>query len=668
MNSNMIHSNMMHSNMMNPHMMNSHMMSSNAMIDSIKSMAMTMAMVKTTTSSDPGFTSIINTVLLMIVVSFIDSIVIYIKSFVNYISSNIVNYLHKKTKEIPIISKTMSQPLIKSSITVKIESASKNPTSDAIIDLLTNLPETKYILLQNGIYSINYNEEIKITHKLFAKMLSSKSDNSETTPKMIEDISHELTVSNKQTELPLNIKQVDNQKNNSIDRVEPQNYGYVALYSKDLNMEELRNEVDTIVKNYLIKITNKLGNNIYYFTEIPSKIYTDVTGKIDYTKIPDTFHFSMKRFTTNRSFKNLFGRNIDIIRKRVDFFRNNKDWYDEKGVPYTLGIMVSGQPGSGKTSIIKCIANELKRHIINIHLSDTMTKNQLENLFYSEQINVLQNGKTETYTIPINKRVYVLEDVDCQCDIVLDRTSESTEQILIKKNEELKKQIQELTQIINNRNDRVKVLGGQNQNNQHPLAEESNQKITLSFLLNLFDGILETPGRITIMSTNFIEKLDKAFTRPGRIDVISKFGFSDYEQLVQIIEHRYDIKLDDEQKLLLQNLPNVITPAEVGRMLFENFYDLNGALDALANYAEDLQFKEMEKIKKIEETKEMEETKETKKTEKTEEMKKTEETEETEMEYKIRSLLNDRMVNNNFYSNASNDYLPFEVSKNFSNF
>lgn len=41
------------------------------------------------------------------------------------------------------------------------------------------------------------------------------------------------------------------------------------------------------------------------------------------------------------------------------------------------------------------------------------------------------------------------------------------------------------------------------------------EQLTLSFILNLLDGILETPGRILMVTTNHIEKLDKAFIRPG---------------------------------------------------------------------------------------------------------------------------------------------------------
>ena len=101
----------------------------------------------------------------------------------------------------------------------------------------------------------------------------------------------------------------------------------------------------------------------------------------------------------------------------------------------------------------------------------------------------------------------------------------------------------------------------------------------------MFDGVLETPGRIIFMTTNCVDKLDKAFTKPGRIYVISKMGFADITQLVDIIEHRYDIKLTAEQISLIHDIHLCITPAEISRILFENYDNLHGALKSLTNYA-----------------------------------------------------------------------------------
>lgn len=583
-----------HGNMNINSNMNSNM-NSQIMLDNFKSMMLTMAMVKSSSHTDSQY-SFINTIIMMLLVSFIDTIIIHIRGLFNMVGTKINNYLSKKSKDISLINNLslLTTKTKKTSIIIKVEPASKNPTSDAVIDLLTHLPQTKCILLQNGIYTINYSEEIEISKGIYAQLVHSSTFQ---TTSNVSSNNDNINVSNELTSEKNQIVATSS----STDKEVP--FCYIDVYSYTIDMECLRNELNNIVKNYLIKMTNKLGNNIYYFSELPLTVYRDNNGKIDHSKTPDCLQFTMKQFLTNRSFKNLFGRNIDIVRKRVEFFRDNKDWYDNKGVPYTLGILVSGSPGSGKTSLIKCIANELRRHIINIHLSDTMTKTQVENLFYSEQIHVTQNGKTETYTIPINKRIYVLEDVDCQCEIILDRGNETAEQILAKKNAELKEEVERLTFALNEiSNGRKMVMTGGKMptNNESKKDENTNQKITLSFLLNLFDGVLETPGRITFMTTNFIDKLDKAFTRPGRIDVISKFGFADHSQLIAIIEHRYDTKLTEEQLNIIYNLHPCITPAEISRILFENFSDLDGALQSLINYVDDYMNRDKKQKEKAE--------------------------------------------------------------------
>jgi hypothetical protein len=532
-----------------------------------------MAMVKGTSDNQPN--SFMNTIIIMLVISFIDTIANYAKRISAMCWVKLEDYLSKKTKEIPLIqmaSSSMSR-VPKSTIKVKIDLNSKNPTSVAIIDILTHLPHTKSILFQNDMYSVNYNEEIEIAKGLYARLsggegaASASASASAAGAKKDDEGGDASTAVNGTTG----------------------QFGYVYVYSYTYDMEMLRNELNTIVKNYMIKMTNKLGNDIFYFSERQLIHYKDASGKIDTSKMPETLYFTMKKFVTNRSFKNLFGSNIDVIRRRVEFFRDNKDWYDNKGVPYTLGILVSGCPGSGKTSIIKCMANELKRHIVNIHLSDSMTKTQLENLFYSEQLHVAQTGKTETYLIPIDKRIYVLEDVDCQSQIVLDRQgTQSFEQQLIQKNKQLQDEVEQLNFSLNELAMGKKAVVMGNKAAPKPIEDTSNasnERITLSFLLNLLDGVLETPGRITFLTTNFVEKLDKAFTRPGRVDVISKFGYTTGQQMIEIVEHRYDTKLTEEQRAFILKLKECITPAEVGRILFENFDSLEGALQGLSQFA-----------------------------------------------------------------------------------
>ena len=320
----------------------------------------------------------------------------------------------------------------------------------------------------------------------------------------------------------------------------------IEIYSYILNVEELRAFIKKVEYNYTIKMQNKLGDRLYYFNDIS-------TGKInknDYNKLPPFVSFTMKPFVTNRMFKNIIGVESKMIERRVNFFKKNKKWYDDKGIPYTLGLLLSGPPGGGKTSTIKCVANEMGRHIINVKLHKHITRIQMENLFFNDTINVTQNGKSEQFIIPIYNRIYVFEDIDCQeNDIVLERKETLPE--LIEK--------------------------------EKPIREEDvtqNEKLSLSCLLNILDGILETPGRIIIMTTNFPKLLDKALIRPGRIDLICEFTKCTNEMIIEFIESFHDIKLNANEKNKIMLLePYKYTPAEMTKILFENFDSSEKAID-----------------------------------------------------------------------------------------
>ena len=114
--------------------------------------------------------------------------------------------------------------------------------------------------------------------------------------------------------------------------------------------------------------------------------------------------------------------------------------------------------------------------------------------------------------------------------------------------------------------------------------EFSSEKLTLSCLLNLLDGVLEAPGRIVVMTTNYIEKLDSALIRPGRIDLICEFKKCTNQSIVEFIEMFYDIELNDDSKNIIQALNEyTITPAEMTKIMFENFEDYNACIQKLQN-------------------------------------------------------------------------------------
>ena len=65
--------------------------------------------------------------------------------------------------------------------------------------------------------------------------------------------------------------------------------------------------------------------------------------------------------------------------------------------------------------------------------------------------------------------------------------------------------------------DRTQDLAGD------PRFQGMSGGVTHSGLLNAIDGVTNSDGRILIMTTNFIGRLDPALHRPGRVDVAREF-------------------------------------------------------------------------------------------------------------------------------------------------
>ena len=56
------------------------------------------------------------------------------------------------------------------------------------------------------------------------------------------------------------------------------------------------------------------------------------------------------------------------------------------------------------------------------------------------------------------------------------------------------------------------------------VTDRQQKGITLSAILNVIDGVAAQEGRILVMTTNHIEKLDPALRRPDRVDMQIGFG------------------------------------------------------------------------------------------------------------------------------------------------
>jgi chaperone BCS1 len=319
----------------------------------------------------------------------------------------------------------------------------------------------------------------------------------------------------------------------------------IVVYSTRLPISQLRNWLDDLYERYIYERSNRLGNKTYYFNEIPTeppKELDPVTKAERYrmADAPRHLNFTMNEFRTSKSFANVYGSHVDDLKERLDLFTNHPEWYMERGIPHSLGVLLHGLPGAGKTSTIKAIAADTNRHIFNLSLRAFTTQKQLDQLFYNEMVYIQDEGIMHIYRIPINRRVYVIEDIDCLTDVVRDREF-------------------------------------------FPREEPKDNRITLSYLLNLLDGVLETPGRILIITTNFPENLDRALVRPGRIDVRIEFGHADRALIAEMVGRFYETTVSVSD--IPAALDGTLTPAEVMECLCTYFRDRAAAMVALEKKA-----------------------------------------------------------------------------------
>lgn len=372
-------------------------------------------------------------------------------------------------------------------------------------------------------------------------------------------------------------------------KVEPIVYT-LATYDHDITW--LHRFVDTAIQRFEQEKKNKLGSETYYFDQFIS------AGGQFANPLPKGFcYFTKSKFYSNRSLDNVYLRQINELKQRVEFFNRRRDWYDNKGIPHTLGIVMYGHPGCGKTSTIKAIANETKRHIFNIALSEIKTKAALKSLFYNDTVNIMEDGRTEVLNIPVKQRLYVIEDIDAMDSVVIKRGASESQ-----KNSELENKLREEVERKFLEETQGKAQAARMLEAKKEREDAGADTLDLSTLLNVLDGVRETPGRIIILSTNYPERLDEALLRPGRFDIMVEFEKHPVEVIKMHMEKYYDITLTQKQweRLNIPENNKKWTPAEISQILFRNLHDPDAAIEEICNEDPNKLFK-FSQLKKEEE-------------------------------------------------------------------
>lgn len=309
----------------------------------------------------------------------------------------------------------------------------------------------------------------------------------------------------------------------------------VNIYAYD----EKQSFQSTEVYNVYYTITSIDVKNLTKFSEIVSKYYEDQKNvqMVRYNKysVDINSHILVLRNWTNpTTFDCLFFPKKQELIGRLDKFLNKDEkLYKTRGMQHTFNLCLYGPPGTGKTSVIKAIVNYTGKTVFIANPNFITTTDEFNSIMER------------------NNEIIVIEEIDCGAwkNIIKKRSANPIDS-------DNQNEINNLQTKL----DKISLsLDASNETDKRPKIKQT--LLTLSDILTSLDGLIEIPGRIVIITSNYLESLDPALYRIGRMDMVIEFRKMMCDDIAQMFKKWFDTDLPPEVREKM--IDGVFTQAEI---------------------------------------------------------------------------------------------------------
>lgn len=196
-----------------------------------------------------------------------------------------------------------------------------------------------------------------------------------------------------------------------------------------------------------------------------------------------------------------FPERVMHLIEEIKQWRNSREWYHKRGIPWKRGWLLYGPPGTGKTALARAFAEDLDLPIYVFNLAEI------------GNFEFMREWTTMLSTTPC---IALIEDIDAVFHGRTPVGGRAGDMFSLfsrrrRREREDEPQLKKLSSLNG---------GGEtpDQSKDDPDTERlfGNGQLSFDCLINMLDGVVRNDGLFTIITTNHIEHIDEALGRPVR--------------------------------------------------------------------------------------------------------------------------------------------------------